>query len=177
MPWWGGGFWAPNIGYSPVGYLPLRPPRRPPVHTPTRPGGRKGPYPLIAVNKRPPSGYGNQQPREHNVSATIAGHVVMPVRPVAVSRPAYGREPVTTGGYRPMPAIPGVRATTGVPGAVAGPGHAAPAPRVPSGSTHVSAPSHVSSGASSASHASSGGGGGGGGGSHGGGGGGGGGHH
>lgn len=90
MPWWsGGGFYPVFVGLGPPGYLPPRLPHRPPVRTPVRPGHRNGPYPLIAVNKRPASGFGGSSGvRARNVSATIGGHLVMPLRPVS-PRPQY----------------------------------------------------------------------------------------
>ncbi len=172
-PWWGGPVYVVNIGFGPPGYLPPRLPRRPPVHTPQRPGGRNGPYPLIAVNKRPPSGGAGMLARQRNVSATINGHVVMPLRPLS-PRAVYDHSasPIVT---RAMPGAAGVRAPGGFgyTGSASGSYRpAAPsAPKPSSGSSpHPSAPRAAP--APAPSHAS-----GGGGGSHGGGGGGGGSHH
>ena len=96
-PWWGGGIYAVNIGYAPFGYLPPHIPRRPPVHHPVTPGHRFAPIPVIAVNKRPAGGYGGVTPRNRNVSATIAGHVVMPLKPLS-PRPVYDHTPGLYGG-------------------------------------------------------------------------------
>jgi hypothetical protein len=152
MPWWGGGFYGLNIGYAPFGYLPPR--------GPVTPGGRNRPIPLIAVNKRPPSIGPGSANRDRNVSATIAGHVVMPLRPLS-PRPVYDRT-VTTYGNRTAQGVPGVRAS-GVPGTGVVPGvggaHPVATPR-PVASPHMSAPSHAASAPAPASHASSGGGGG-----------------
>jgi FecR protein len=176
MPWWGGGIYGLNIGYAPLGYLPPRIPRRPPVHNPIKPGGRAGPYPMVAVNKRPPSGFGGQPVHDRNVSVTIAGHVVMPVRTLS-PRPVYDRS-ASAFVNRTAPAVPGVRAPGGVGGAgVLPPGSHGTAPRPASaGGQHASAPRPASAPAShaapsgggggGAAHASGGGGGGGGGGSH-----------
>ncbi|HUH61725.1 MAG TPA: FecR family protein [Terracidiphilus sp.] len=105
-PWWGGPTYVINIGIVPPGFLLPRLPRRPPVRMPQKPGGRKGPYPLIVVNKRPPGRPGTM-PHERNISSTIGGHVVMPLRPVA-PRAVYDHSasPIITHG---MPAMPGVR--------------------------------------------------------------------
>jgi hypothetical protein len=168
-PWWGGAVFPINIGFGPPGYLPPRLPRRPPVHMPQKPGGRKGPYPLIAVNKRPPSGGVGMLPHDRNVSATINGHVVMPMRPLS-PRVAYDHSasPIVT---HVMPGMPGARMPDrpGYPATPGSSGYRPPpsAPRPSGGSPHYSAPSHAS--APAASHASGGGGGshgGGGGGSH-----------
>lgn len=111
-PWWGGGgFYPIFIGFGPPGYLPPRLPHRPPPRAPIHPGRRKGPYPLIAVNKRPASGFGSSSAlHAHNVSATINGHVVMPLHPLS-PRPQYdhtstafanrGSQQQTGSGYRP----------------------------------------------------------------------------
>lgn len=125
-PWWGGGVFITNIGYAPFGYLPPRMPVRPP-RMPGAPGRRKGPYPLIAVNKRPASGFGGNAPHERNVSATIAGHVVMPMKPIS-PRPVYDRT-VITGGSRFQPGAPGDRGPVFNGGTIiaprpAGPGNA-----------------------------------------------------
>jgi hypothetical protein len=167
MPWWGGGIYAPNIGYGPLGYLPPRIPHRPPSRNPVRPGGRNGPYPLIAVNKRPPSGFGGQPAHDRNVSVTIAGHVVMPVRTLS-PRPVYDRSS-SAFVNRTAPAVPGARAPGGV-GTVGGPAFGASHPTaarpVAGGSqhapapSHAAAPSHVSSAPAPASHAAPSGGGG-----------------
>jgi hypothetical protein len=164
-PWWGAGLWGPNIGIYPFGYLPPRRPIRPPTRGPVRAGGRVGPYPLIAVNKRPPSGASGMPARDRNVSVTIAGHVVMPVRTLS-PRPVYDRSTATYGTHA-APVVSGARNPNGTLGGSA--------PR-PSGGGWHSAPSHASAPAP-ASHAASapsgggashagGGGGGGGGGSH-----------
>ena len=182
-PWWGGGYFGPNIGYGPGGY---RPPVRP-RHRPVRPvgraiagqGGKLAPYPLVPVSHRPSGVTGGLPARDRNASVEIAGHVLQPLRPLASARPSYDR---TGSGIvnRTAGAYPGARPATG-PGFVAGRPSSSPAPRASGsgGSQHAASSGHSSggsSGGSSSGHASSGGGGGG---AHGGGGGGGGGgsHH
>jgi hypothetical protein len=167
-PWWGGPVFIVNIGFGPPGYLPPRLPRRPPVRSPQRPGNRKGPYPLIVVNKRPPSGGAGMLARDRNVSATINGHVVMPLRPLS-PRVAYDHSasPIVS---HVMPGMSGVR--PGSPAGPAGSGYRpAPIAQRPSsgGGSHTSAPAPHA--APAPSHPSGGGGGGaphggGGGGSH-----------
>jgi hypothetical protein len=160
MPWWNSGFWGPNYGILPIGFLPPhRPIRLPRGGNPTRPGGRFGPYPLIAVNKRPPSGSPGAPGRGRTISATINGHVVMPVRTLS-PRPAYDHS-VAGNGSQTGPGAPGMRAPNGTLLSGGGTGTHGAAPRPASGA-HVSAPSHASAPAP-APHVSSGGGGGGGG--------------
>ena len=153
-PWWGGGLWVTNIGFGPPGYLPPRRPNRPPVHLPGKAGGRSGPYPLIPVNHRPASTGNRFVPRDRNVSVTIAGHVVMPVRPVS-TRPVYDRNPPTYGSHF-SPVAPGVRAPGGLNGAGGQPiggSHAIPSRPVGSGAApRMPQPSHP---APSAPHGSS----------------------
>jgi hypothetical protein len=157
MPWWGGGVFVPNIGFGPPGYLPPRLPRRPPVHPPVR-GGRIGAYPLVAVNKRPPSGGPGTMPRDRNVSATIAGHVVMPLHALS-PRPQYDHSAsaFVNRGSSSSAAL-GVRTPNGGYTGAAG-AASRPAPKPSGGSPHVSAPSHASA-PPPASHPSGGGGGG-----------------
>lgn len=169
-PWWSGGGWISNIGFGPIGYLPPRLPHRPPNRNPIRPGNRNIPYPVIAVNKRPPSGFGGSfgsVPHGRGISATIAGHVVMPARTVA-PRTVYDRT-VSGPVYRTSaPGATGVRAPgagfNGIPEQSLS-GSRAPAPHpIPSGGQHVAPPpGHVSlgGGAPASRPAPSGGGGGG----------------
>ena len=168
-PWWGGGgsIWVVNIVRPPFGYLPPRMPHRP-VRLPVAPGRRNGPYPLIAVNKRPPSGFGFTQQRPRNVSATIGGHVVMPVHAIS-PRPVYDRTVTTFGNRAPVPVM---RAPNGEPmpgrsfgGTRAPVAMPAPAPAPRSGSSigqrpALPPPSRPSGGGAPPSHAPSGGGGG-----------------
>jgi hypothetical protein len=175
-PWWGNGIWAPNIGIGPIGYLPPRLPHRPPVRNPGRPGTHNEPYPLIAVNRRPAAGAAAQPARQRNVSATIAGHVVMPVRALS-PRPVYDRS-VSSFANRTASGAPAARTSEGMPGSAGGALYGgnhlpASAPRPVINSQHYSAPSHVSApppvvrapsgggGGGGAPHASGGGGGGG----------------
>jgi len=166
-PWWGGGggLFIVNVGgFLPPGFLPPRIPRRPPNRNPIRPGGRSGPYPLIAVNKRPPS-TGTQGPRDRAISATIAGHVVMPARTIA-PRPAYDHS-ASVFTNRGTQAVPyGV----GVPGQSNANRTFTYTPKPSGGGGHVSAPSRPVASPPAAHPAGGGGaphgGGGGGGGSH-----------
>jgi len=175
MPWWSGGLYAINIGYAPPGYAPPRFPHRPPPH-PVRPGGKSEPYPLIAVNKRPPSnGFTSHSARDRAAPVTIAGHVVTPLRSLS-PRPQYDR--IVSGvANRDVPAD-GAARIPGSPGSPVAPGSGTvrpPAPRPTSTYHPAPAPSHAAP--APASHAASSGGGGGGGHAGGGGGGGGGGGH
>jgi hypothetical protein len=172
QPWWGmgGGGWISNIGYAPGGYRPPMPPHpRPgpphrPIGHPISGGGKLGPYPLVAVNRRPASGSFALPARDRSTPVVIAGHLVQPLRPVS-PRPQYDR-PATGFVNRPAPASQEGR-TAGVParpaGSIFGGGHPGntPAPRSSGGSQPAPAASHASSGGASASHSSGGGGGGG----------------
>jgi hypothetical protein len=167
QPWWGGGMgWGFNIRLTPAGYrFPHRPHPRPgpprgPIKNGSRGGGKLSPYPMIAVNRRPPSGSPGLRLRDRNAPVTIAGHTVQPLRPLS-PRPQYGR---TSSGFplRAQPVYQGTR-QPGAPsrstGSIFGGSHpgSAPAPRSSGGgSYHPSAPSHSSSsgGYSGASHSS-----------------------
>jgi hypothetical protein len=193
-PWWGAGFYGPNIGLMPGGYhAPIRP-RRPPIGR----GGPGGPHPMLAVNRQPSGGVGGLPLRNRAGAVVIAGHTVQAFRPLS-PRPQYDRSvspqydrsvspqydrSVTGNMNRPGAGAPGSR-----PGTVTVPSYApgrsgsasggyAPRP-TSSGSQRAPAPpshpasSGYSGGAPSASHSSGGGGGaahsgggGGGGGSH-----------
>jgi len=142
-PWWGGGFYVTNIGYGPGGYLPPMRPHRP-VH-PGNPGrgNKAGPYPLIAVNKRPPSGFSNGPGRDRVEPVTIAGHVVQPLKPLS-PRPMYDRSAsafvnhaLPAGAGAKTPALPGAH-----PVGVAGT-HPAPGARPVGAAPHPAAPSHA----------------------------------
>jgi hypothetical protein len=161
-PWWGGGFYAINVGYGPIGWIP---PIRPRPHRgvpPARGGAKNQPYPLVAVNKRPPSGSNGVQPRDRSVSATIAGHVVMPLRPLS-PRPQYDHSASAYGNRTALPAA-GVRAPSGPAAHAYGPGAPGSHPGTTVGAKPASHPatSHASA-PPPASHPSGGGGGGGGG--------------
>jgi len=197
-PWWGGGYYGPNIGLAPGGY---RPPIRPhPRPNPPIGRGHAQTYAMLAVTRRPMAGSGQLFLRDRSGVAVIAGQTVNAFHPLT-PRVQYERSTTAIAG-RPGVAAPGTRpAVVTAPGA-GRPGfvsnspanrqtsgsvfsHPAPAQsRAPSGgySAGSSSAGHSSGGGgSSASHSSggggfSGGGGGGGGASHGGGGGGGGSH-
>ena len=81
-PWWGTGiYFGPNIGNGFGGYRPpLRP--RPPRHRLGVSGG------LIAVNRRPIPMGGALPLRDRNMAVNIAGHTVVPQRPLS-PRPVY----------------------------------------------------------------------------------------
>jgi len=164
-PWWGTGFYVTNIGYGPGGCLPPMRPHRPVHGNPGR-SNKAAPYPLIAVNKRPPSGFGGQQPRARSGPVTIAGHVVEPLKPLS-PRPVYDRSASSFVNHALPPGASGK--TPGGPAMhVAGPGAhpvGVPGYRPFGGAPHAPPPSHSYSGGggSAPSHAPSGGGGGGGG--------------
>jgi len=137
-PWWSGGAFITNVGYGPPGYAPPRMPHRPPIRRGgTGPIGRKTPLPLVVVNRRAPGGYGLTGPRVRNVSATIAGHVVMPLRPVS-PRPVYERSVTTGSGGRfdQGGTGNGFRGTSTGPGSVApGQGYRPATPRAWNGAS------------------------------------------
>ncbi len=84
--WWGSGIYRPNIGVGFGGYRPPAPPHRPrPVG---RAGTNSGAFPMIAVNRRSPSGAASFPARDRSTAVTIAGHTVQPLRPVS-RRPQY----------------------------------------------------------------------------------------
>jgi hypothetical protein len=103
-PWWGGGYYEPNIGFSPIGYRPPLRPRPPRFGNggPIKGGNRFGPYPVVVVKNRPPSGDGGQAPRARSGPVTIAGHVVEPLRPIS-TRPVFDH---VTAGIVSRPAAP-----------------------------------------------------------------------
>jgi hypothetical protein len=201
-PWWGGGYYGPNIGYGYGGYLPpQRPhprPRRPISRLVAAAGGRAEPYPLISVNRRSNNGITGLPVRGKGTPITIAGHAVQPLHSLP-QRPQYDRaasgfvnrtQPVYSGA-RPSGSWTGIynggNRTTFAPGSSNGGRPSAPSSggRAAFGGGSSSSRSSSSGGGGGGSHVSSGGGGGsigggGGGGGHsggGGGGGGGGGHH
>jgi len=108
-PWWGGGnngIWISTIASAPGGYrYPVRPrpgPHRP-VSSPLLGVRGQSPYPLIPVNRRPPSGTPGLPVRDRNAPVVIAGHPVQPLRPLP-SRPTY-QNPTANSGFmnRPQP--------------------------------------------------------------------------
>jgi FecR protein len=172
-PWWGRGLYlGPNIGFGFGGY---RPPTRP------RPRPRPGVSgTLIAVNRRPMPLGGSLPARDRFTAATIAGHAVLPQRPLS-PRPVYdhsassfvNRTVVTNVGG--VPASGQGRAVSPAYGASRGssvyaPGSAsraaAPAPRSAPAPAPRAAPSFAPSGGGAGAHFGGGGGGGGGGGAH-----------
>jgi hypothetical protein len=106
QPWWGGGMYGLNIGLIPGGYrAPLRPHPRP---APGR-GGRWGPHPVIAVNRRSLGGSSGLPARDKAAPVVIAGHAVEPLRRFS-PRPQYDRG---ASGFmnRSQPSYPGARMT------------------------------------------------------------------
>jgi hypothetical protein len=174
QPWWGIGFYGgPFIGSRFGGYRPPLRPRRP--RGVMSMGGRTV-YPMIAVNRRFPSGVTTLPPRDRTSVVEIAGRSVQAVRPLS-PRPEYDH---SASGFVNRTMYPGGTTVSGGARAgapVYGVGHVGTttAPRGPVSTPHPAAPTHSAGGGGSAAHASAGGGGGGG--SHGGGGGGGGGAH
>jgi uncharacterized membrane protein YgcG len=183
MPWWGLGFYGgPNIGFAPIGYRPI--PRPLPPHGPVR----RGPIPVIAVNRHTAPVNAALPARDKNTPVTIAGSTVVAMRPLP-ARPAYAHGAFTSEGNRTVPGNSGAGKGSGVVvtprssytssrpagGTVAPPSYTPP-PAAPA--SHPSPPppprnysssggsSHSSSSSSSSSSHSSGSSGGGGGGSH-----------
>lgn len=86
-PWWGRGFFRPNIGIGFGGYRPPLPPHprpRPPIGH----GEMAGPYPMIAVNRRTSGVSGALPVRNAGTPVVIAGHSVQAFRPLT-PRPQY----------------------------------------------------------------------------------------
>ena len=180
-PWWWAGYYGgPYIGSRFGGYRPPPRPRRP---LPVTGGGIHAATPMIAVNRRFPSGATPLPVRNRTTVVSIAGHSVQALRPLS-PRQQYARSPsgsvnrtVYPGAGTPRAAQPSFgpsRAGTSTPpGSYGGSPHPAPPSHGYSTAGSVSQPTASSGGGG---HSSGGGGGGGGGHSGGGGGGGGGGH-
>jgi hypothetical protein len=106
-PWWGGGGgWGFNIGHAPPRYrYPDRPhpvrPRNPRPMEEHRPTTR----PVIAVHHSVPATLGNTILRPRDGTATIAGSVVTPLKPVGPPR-LPNHHPVPVFGVRPSPNQP-----------------------------------------------------------------------
>jgi hypothetical protein len=179
MPWWGSGYYGPNIGTGYGGYRPPIPPR-PRPRPPWGHGNRPGPYPLVAITRH--SAAGNTLPlRDRTGSVVIAGHTVQPFRPLN-PRPVYSHSASSFVNRTPYPGAGSEARMAGGQAHPAGPTVGAGrqgtsgnssgsfAARPSGGSSHTSSASHgSSSGGSSAGHSSGGGGysgGGGGGASH-----------
>jgi hypothetical protein len=86
-PWWGTGYYGPNIGLIPGGY---RPPIRPRRHEPIGSGGSGRVHPMLAVNRQPSGGIGGLPLRNRTGTVVIAGHTVQAIRPMS-PRPQYAR--------------------------------------------------------------------------------------
>jgi hypothetical protein len=171
QPWWGygGGGWFGTIGRGPNGYrYPVRPrPRGGPHSTAARVLGvaAKSPVnPLVPVNRRPPSRIGGQQIRSKDTPVMLAGHVVQPLRPLALHQQTMERNSSGFMNSRPATVFP-EPARTPSPVYLPGDSHqvysAAPHSVYttrPSGGQTGAAPSsgHPSSGGSSAAHPSGG---------------------
>jgi len=174
--WWGMGFYGgPYIGSRFAGY---RPPLRPRVPHPSIGGGNRAVYPVVAVNRRFPSGVSALPTRDRMSVVAIGGYSVQALHPLS-PRPLYGRPGAEYGNrttYTGMgPAGGGARAGgSGPSGSRAGSSTAA---KSTGGSQPAAKASNGASGGSSSASRPSSGGGGGGGHPSGGGGGGGGGHH
>lgn len=108
-PWWGGGGgWIFNIGYAPPRYHhPERP--HPPRPWNPRPMEQHRPTarPIIAVHRNVPAILNNTilTPRDKNGTATIAGNVVTPLKPIGQPR-LPNTHPVPVFGVRPSPNQP-----------------------------------------------------------------------
>jgi hypothetical protein len=148
-PWWDRGRWSSNIGNAPGGY---RPPLRPhplAAGAAINSGFRSSPHPLVAVNRRPPSGTERLALRDRSSSVTIAGQLVQPLRPVA-SRPQYNAGQMN----RSRPAYAGARTPAGQRPAFASHPATASGAR-PSGGSRAPASSHAASGGGSTGSQSS----------------------
>jgi len=88
-PWWFTGGWGSNIGHRPPRYTPPHRPRHGPAHPvePIHRGGFYQPNPVVAVNRIPRVPVAAPA---HVIgrSATIAGSVVQPIRPLS-PRPGF----------------------------------------------------------------------------------------
>jgi FecR protein len=144
-PWWGGGFFAPNIGVGFGGYRPPFPPR-PRPHGPTpmpRVGGATALNPVIAVDRHPSGGNAVLPPRSSATPVKIAGYSVQALRPLS-PRPQYNR---TATAFVNRAAYPGASPAAGQ-SAVGGPSFPNSRPGVPANSS-----TPRPSGASSSAHA------------------------
>jgi hypothetical protein len=153
-PWWGAGFYGgPYFGSTFGGYHPPTRPRRPIP----RGSGRQMVYPMVAVNRRFPSGATSLPARDRTTVVQIAGHTVQAERPLS-PRLQYSRSGAGTAGHS---GYQGTYATHGAVPAYGGTKPGAPAAARSTGGSHPAPSSHGAS--APASHSSSGGGGGGGG--------------
>jgi hypothetical protein len=178
MPWWGNGYFGPNIGIGYGGYRPPFPPH-PRPQPPIGHGPRPGAYPLVAVNRHPAAS-GNALPmRDRAGTVVIAGRPVQAIRPLN-PRPVYdhstsvfsnrkvysgtgsgasmgGSSGMRTAGGQTRPAGPSFGTSRQ---GVAGSSSSSTAARPSGGSSNPSSPaSHgYSGGGSSAGHSSGGGG-------------------
>ena len=171
-PWWGGGYFGPNIGYGYGGYLPPRRPhprpRGPIGRQLASAGGRAEPYPLVAVNRRTNNRITGLPVRGRGTPVTIAGHTVQPLHPLP-QRPQYDRA-ASGFGNRTQPVYSGSRSQAPSNGGLNGGNRAvfvpAPGSSYSGRTASSSSGGRVASGGGSSSHSTSGGGGGGGGGHH-----------
>jgi hypothetical protein len=160
-PWWGMGYYGgPYIGSRFGGYRPPSRPRRPHPYTS---GGNHPANPMIAVNRRFPSGTNPLPARDRSTVVSIAGRTVQALRPLS-PRPQYEH---SASGFvnRTTYSGAGGAARAGGPnygGSRAGGSANSPGARNSGGSQHGSTVSRGSSGGGSVSHSSGGGGGGGG---------------
>jgi hypothetical protein len=114
-PWWGGGYFGPNIGFGYGGY---RPPIRPRPHpiSPIGHGGPGGVHPMLAVNRITSGGIG-LPPRDRAGSVVIAGHTVQAFRPLS-PRPQYDRSASSGFQNRTQVTSPAPRSVNGSAGSV-----------------------------------------------------------
>jgi len=170
MPWWGTGYFGPNIGFGYGGYRPPIPPRgrpRPPIGHGPRPEA----YPLVAVARHPAAAGSVLPLRDRAGTVVIAGRTVQAIRPLN-PRPAYDHSAsmfanrtvypgansgMRTAGGQTHPAGSGFGTSSQ---GTAGSSSSSTAARPSGGSNHAaSTASHgYSGGGSSAGHSSSGGG-------------------
>jgi hypothetical protein len=151
-PWWGGGGgFVVNIGVAPHSY---RYPVRPHPYNP-RPmvAGRRGPAPIVVVNRHTLAGNTSPAPRDRSGSVMIAGNIVHPLKPVQPTREPYNRfAPVGPTHNAPNAPASSYNSRSGMqsgPRAIAVPAHPGntysppPAPR-PSGNIYAPPPSRPS---------------------------------
>jgi hypothetical protein len=162
-PWWGGGYYGPNIGRGYGGYLPPQRPHPRPRRVLGRQVAIAEPYPLVSVNRRPNSRITGLPVRGKGTPITIAGQAVQPLHPLP-QRPQYDH--VGSGIVnRPQPVYSGARPAVPSAGGFNGGNRSVfvPAPGNFNGG-RAPAPSsagHVASGVGSSSSRSASGGGGG----------------
>ena len=163
--WWVGGIYGgPNIGAGFGGYRPPIRPRWPrnPIRRTGVGGGPlplEGAHPMIAVNRKFPSGATSLPARDRTTMVTIAGHSVQALRPLS-PRPQYSRSAFSSSSsgrepYGGLWAAPG--GATHASSGYSSPGRPATAPARPASRPNAAPRPAASHAAAAPSHASSGG--------------------